>query len=41
MHKTKSIVATNKLWDEFLDQELFTYEELELITNINGINLKH
>ena len=27
------------LWDELLDQELFTNEELQLITNINGLSV--
>ena len=30
----------NELWDELLEQELFTYEELQLLTNINGFNIE-
>ncbi len=40
MHKTKSIVAIDELWDEFLEQNLFTYEELKLITSINGYKVE-
>ena len=28
------------LWDELLDMELFTNEELQLITNINGFTIE-
>ena len=30
----------NELWDELLEQELFTEEELRLLTNINGFNVE-
>ena len=30
----------NELWDELLDLELFTYEELRLLTNINGLSVE-
>ena len=28
------------LWDELLDMDLFTNEELQLITNINGFTIE-
>lgn len=31
-------LTTNELWDNLLEQELFTEAELQLITNINGFN---
>jgi len=36
----KKDLNVNELWDQLLDLELFTYEELQLITNINGYSLE-
>ena len=36
----KDFQDVNVLWDELLEQELFTYEELRLITNINGYSIE-
>ncbi len=36
----KKDLNVNELWDELLDQELFTYEELRLLTNINGYSVE-
>ncbi len=36
----KNYNDVNELWDELLDLELFTYEELNLITNINGYSVE-
>ena len=30
----------NELWDQLLEYELFTYEELQLLTNINGYSVE-
>lgn len=37
--KRKELNA-NELWDELLENELFTEEELRLLTNINGFNIE-
>lgn len=36
----KNYDDVNVLWDELLDMELFTYEELRLLTCINGFNIE-
>lgn len=36
----KNYDDVNVLWDALLEQELFTYEELQLITNINGFSVE-
>ena len=36
----KKDLNVNELWDQLLDLELFTYEELQLITNINGYSVE-
>ena len=36
----KDFNDVNVLWDELLDQELFTYDELKLITSINGLSVE-
>lgn len=33
-------LTVNELWDNLLEQELFTEAELQLITNINGYNVE-
>ena len=30
----------NKLWDKLIEQELFTEEELRLVTDINGYSVE-
>lgn len=30
----------NELWDQLLELELFTYEELKLLTSINGFSIE-
>jgi hypothetical protein len=30
----------NDLFDELIENELFTYEELKLLTNINGFSIE-
>ena len=36
----KDFKDVNELWDELLECDLFTYEELQLITNINGYSVE-
>ena len=36
----KNYDDVNVLWDELLEQELFTYDELRLLTNINGYSVE-
>lgn len=36
----KDFKDVNDLWDELLDLELFTYEELKLLTSINGYSVE-
>lgn len=36
----KDFQDVNVLWDELLECDLFTYEELQLLTNINGLSLE-
>jgi len=36
----KDFQDVNDLWDELLDMELFTKDELQLITNINGYSVE-
>ena len=36
----KDFQDVNELWDELLDQELFTQAELQLLTNINGYSVE-
>ena len=36
----KDFNDVNVLWDELLDLELFTEEELQLLTNINGYSVE-
>lgn len=36
----KKELNINELWDVLLDGELFTYEELRLLTNINGFDIE-
>ena len=36
----KDFKDVNELWDQLLEHELFTYEELRLLTNINGYNIE-
>lgn len=33
-------LKVNELWDELLKMELFTEEELKLITNMNGLSIE-
>ncbi len=33
-------LKVNELWDELLEMELFTEEELKLLTNINGLSIE-
>ena len=36
----KNYDDVNDVWDELLEQELFTEEELKLLTNINGYSIE-
>lgn len=36
----KKDLNVNELWNQLLDLELFTEEELRLLTNINGYNIE-
>jgi len=36
----KDFNDVNVLWDELLERDLFTYEELQLLTNINGYSVE-
>lgn len=36
----KDFNDVNVLWDELIENELFTYEELKLLTNINGFSIE-
>lgn len=36
----KDFNNVNVLWDELLERDLFTYEELQLLTNINGYSVE-
>ncbi len=36
----KKELNANELWDELIDNELFTYEELKLLSNINGFSIE-
>ena len=36
----KKDLNVNELWDQLLELELFTYEELQLLTNINGFSIE-
>ena len=36
----KDFNDVNVLWDQLLELELFTDEELRLLTNINGYNIE-
>jgi hypothetical protein len=36
----KDFNDVNVLWDELLENELFTYDELKLLTNINGYSVE-
>ena len=36
----KDFNNVNVLWDELLERDLFTYEELRLLTNINGYSVE-
>lgn len=36
----KKDLNVNQLWDLLLEQELFTEEELQLLTNINGYSVE-
>ena len=36
----KNYDDVNVLWNELLEQELFTYDELRLLTNINGYSVE-
>lgn len=40
MIKIYKELNVNELWDQLLDLELFTYEELQLLTNINGYSVE-
>ena len=33
-------LTVNELWSELLEYDLFTYEELRLVTNINGFSIE-
>ena len=33
-------IKINELWEELVERELFTREELQLITNINGYSIE-
>ena len=36
----KNYDDVNVLWDELLENELFTWDELKLLTNINGYSVE-
>ena len=36
----KKELNVNELWDVLLDGDLLTYEELKLLTNINGLSIE-
>ena len=36
----KNYDDVNVVWDVLLEMDLFTYEELELLTSINGYNVE-
>ena len=36
----KKELNVNELWGELVEKELFTYEELKLLTNINGLSIE-
>jgi hypothetical protein len=36
----KKELNVNELWDELIERELFTYDELKLLTNINGFSIE-
>lgn len=36
----KNYDDVNDVWDELLDMDLFTEEELKLLTNINGLSVE-
>ena len=36
----KDFNDVNVLWDELLENELFTWDELKLLTNINGYSVE-
>ena len=36
----KDFKDVNYLWDALVDGDLFTYEELQLLTNINGYSVE-
>ena len=36
----KNYDDVNVLWDELIEYELFTYDELRLLTNINGYSVE-
>lgn len=36
----KNFNDVDVLWNELLEQELFTYDELRLLTNINGYSVE-
>lgn len=36
----KKELTTNELFDELIERELFTHDELKLLTNINGLSIE-
>ena len=36
----KNFNDVNELWNELIERELFTYDELRLLTNINGFSVE-
>lgn len=36
----KNYDDVNVLWSELIEYELFTYDELRLLTNINGLSIE-
>lgn len=36
----KNYDDVNVVWDELLERDLFTNDELQLLTNINGFNIE-
>lgn len=36
----KAFKDVNELWDVLVGDDLFTYEELQLLTNINGYSIE-
>ena len=36
----KKELTANELWNELIERELFTHDELKLLTNINGLSIE-